>query len=105
MIPKDDLLRTVLAIICIALALLALGGCSSSPYAGFEEVPKGTYTIVLNVKDDIDKGPSYDGTTTSMGQYHSIQSKPDFCVIVHEIAHIFFKDYHEKYYNECRDNL
>ena len=100
-----DLLRTAIAILGIALALLALGGCSSSPYAGFEEVPKGKYMIMLEAKDEISYGYDYDGSIDSAGSFHSIQSKPDFCVIVHEIAHIFFKDYHEKYYNECRDNL
>ena len=107
MIPKDEILRYAFIILawCIMIAVLVgLGGCSSKPYADFKEVPKGKYVIMLEVKDETSYGADYDATADNISGIWALQAKPDFCLVVHELAHVLYNDYHGRYYNECISN-
>ncbi len=107
MIPKDEAIRYLFNIAAIGLilfVLLSMSGCSSKPYAEFKEVPKGKYVIMLEVKDETTYGNNYDGAADSINGIWALQAKPDFCLVVHEIAHVLYKDYHGRYYNECISN-
>ena len=109
MIPRDDIKESILSAISSVIVMtvvigliLSLGGCSGAPYADFKEVPKGKYVIMLEVKDETSYGNNYDGAADNINGIWALQAKPDFCLVVHEIAHVLYKDYHGRYYNECK---
>jgi len=105
MIPKDDLLRTALAILGVALALLAIGGCSN-----YKTVPKGVTiedNIVTTVVDNMssvktcDKEGEVYGCHFKIAGIHYIYSLPLESCIEHERKHLTGWEHPEGYRDDC----
>ena len=89
---------TVTALMCTLGSLMI--GCTSKPYTDFDDVREGNYFMYLKVSNDTEKG--LDGKAVNVGKLWLLSSNTDFCVIVHEVAHVVYQDYHYDGYNECK---
>ena len=100
---RRDLLLALHAFLVISLLVIIvsmLGGCFTAPYKDFGRVGEGKYIIALHVSDEVQ--PGADGVARNVGGLWALHSKPEFCVIVHEVAHVVYGAYHKDAYNECR---